>query len=41
MGYPVPWGKKYSCVPAKKTTELEMKNRCKSEEEAKAEHYCT
>jgi len=40
-GYLAPWGKKYSCPPSTKLPEFELKNRCKSAEEAKAEHFCS
>jgi len=37
--YPAPGGKKYFCVPTNNNiVEIEMKNRRKRAEEAKAEH---
>jgi len=39
--YSVPWGKKYyfeNAPTLNKTTEYEVKNRCKSAEEVKTEH---
>jgi len=38
LGNPVLWSKKYFCVslPSTKTIVLEVKNRCKNAEEAKA-----
>jgi len=37
--YLAPWGKKHSCAPRQqKLQSLNWKNRCKSAEEAKAEH---